>query len=91
MTVEEDIYNCTEITYDGQVIREDDDGLTPEEKKEQQYKKNKALNSYFVSLIVFTVLAVVIMLISYLLGMFNDNYGGKSVPPKVGGKRFYRK
>ena len=40
MTVEEDIYNCTEITYDGQVIREDDDGLTPEEKKEQQYKKN---------------------------------------------------
>ena len=77
--------DCSEITYDGNIIKEKSDE-TVEEKKERELKKSKVLNSYIILIILSFFIAVVVMIFSYVFSKMND-----SIKNIKGGRRIFRR
>lgn len=77
--------DCSEITYEGNIIKEKSDE-TVEEKKERELKKSKVLNSYIILIILSFFIAVVVMIFSYVFSKMND-----SIKNIKGGRRIFRR
>jgi len=77
--------DCSEITYEGNIIKEKSDE-TVEEKKERELKKSNVLNSYIILIILSFFIAIVVMIFSYVFSKMND-----SIKNIKGGRRIFRR